>query len=270
MDRASALLAPSLLTRRAALIGSVGAGGLLLAGCDKLSSSASFRRVLEAAEGWTHASQRALLSRDRLAPEYRPSDLSRVFKANGTTMPAGEAYAGHLAQGFADWRLEIVGLVKRPLSLTLAELRALPARTQITRHDCVEGWSAIGGWTGVPLGLLLKAAEPLPNARFTVLHCADNLEGEPGKGGEQKAGQYYESHELVDSFHPQTLIAYALNGRPLDVAHGAPLRLRLERQLGYKQAKYVQRIQLTDKLGGLYGGKGGYWEDRGYEWYAGI
>ena len=103
-----------------------------------------------------------------------------------------------------------------------------------------------------------------------MFHCADNLEGEPEKGGMQAPGQYYESIALEDARHPQTILAHAMNGKPLDVGHGAPLRLRVERQLGYKQAKYVQRIQLTDRLSGLYGGKGGYWEDRGYEWYAGI
>jgi len=162
------------------------------------------------------------------------------------------------------------GMVAHPLSLSLAEIRRLPARTQITRHDCVEGWSAIGQWTGVPLGLLLRAAAILPRAKYAVFHCADNLSGEPEKGGAQAPGQYYESLALPDAAHPQTIIAYAMNGGPLDIPHGAPLRLRVERQLGYKQAKYLTRIQLTDTLAGFYGGKGGYWEDRGYEWYAGI
>ena len=125
-------------------------------------------------------------------------------------------------------------------------------------------------WTGVPLGLLLKAAGLSSSGRYAVFHCADNLTGEPSKGGEQSPGQYYESIDLVDAFHPQTLIAYALNGSPLDVAHGAPLRLRVERQLGYKQAKYIERIEITDSFANIAGGRGGYWEDRGYEWYAGI
>jgi len=158
----------------------------------------------------------------------------------------------------------------RALSLSVAQIRKLPARTQITRHDCVEGWSAIGQWTGVPLGLLLKAAGISPRARYAVFHCADNLTGEPAKGGEQSPGQYYESIAVVDAFHPQTIIAYALNGRPLDIPHGAPLRLRVERQLGYKMAKYVNRIEITDSFAHIAGGRGGYWEDRGYDWYAGI
>ena len=172
--------------------------------------------------------------------------------------------------GFADWRLALDGLVARPMSLSVAQLRALPSRTQITRHDCVEGWSAIGCWTGVQLGLLLHAAGVKPGAKYAVFHCADNLDGEASKGGEQSPGQYYESLALVDAVHPQTLVAYAMNGRPLDIPHGAPLRLRVERQLGYKQAKYLQRIEIVDRLDGISGGKGGYWEDRGYEWYAGI
>ena len=265
----------TLLTRRAALIGAGAGGGLLLAGCsdivraDGLTMSRSFQHVLAHAEQWTLASQR-FLQRGAMAREFSPADISPRFKANGTLRPGGDAYAQHVDEAFANWRLRVDGLVVQPLSLSIAELRALPSRTQITRHDCVEGWSAIGQWTGVQLGLLLKAAGPTPGAKYAVLHCADNLSGEPAKGGEQAPGQYYESIALVDAFHPQTLIAYGMNGRPLDVAHGAPLRLRVERQLGYKQAKYVQRIQLTNTLAGIAGGRGGYWEDRGYEWYAGI
>jgi DMSO/TMAO reductase YedYZ molybdopterin-dependent catalytic subunit len=185
-------------------------------------------------------------------------------------MPGGDDYAHSLASGFSGWRLEIDGLVHRPLILSLDQIRKMPARTQITRHDCVEGWSAIGSWTGVPLGGLLKAAGLKTNARYAVFHCADNLDGEPEKGGIQNPGQYYESIDLIDAFHPQTILAYAMNGTALPVAHGAPLRLRVERQLGYKHAKYVQRVEITDSLARFGSGKGGYWEDRGYAWYAGI
>jgi DMSO/TMAO reductase YedYZ molybdopterin-dependent catalytic subunit len=266
----------TLITRRMALVAGAAGSGFALSGCSKvlftdtLTANADFHHVLAHAEGWTLASQRFLLSGGQLAREYSPADISPKFKPNGTLYPTGEDYEDAVVENFVTWRLLVEGMVSRPLSLSLPQLRALPSRTQITRHDCVEGWSAIGQWTGVPVGLLLRAAGPLPQAKFAVFHCADNLEGEPAKGGEQAPGQYYESLALVDAVHPQTLIAYDMNGRPLDVAHGAPLRLRVERQLGYKQAKYVQRIQLTDRLSGLYGGKGGYWEDRGYEWYAGI
>jgi DMSO/TMAO reductase YedYZ molybdopterin-dependent catalytic subunit len=264
-----------LISRRDALIGSLG-GGLMLSGCakltgaDALTESLSFRHVMAAAQDWTMGSQRLLLSGAPLAREFAVGDISPRFKSNGTRHPGGDDYARHVAEDFTAWRLQIGGLVARPLSLSLSEIGRLPSRTQITRHDCVEGWSAIGQWKGVQLGLLLKAASVLPAARYAVLFCADNLEGEPAKGGAQSPGQYYESIDLVDAHHPQTLIAYEMNGRPLDIAHGAPLRLRVERQLGYKQAKYVQRIALVSTLAGIGGGRGGYWEDRGYEWYAGI
>ncbi|MGB3022714.1 MAG: molybdopterin-dependent oxidoreductase, partial [Methyloceanibacter sp.] len=146
-----------------------------------------------------------------------------------------------------------------------AELRAMPARTQITRHDCVEGWSSIGKWTGVPLTALLEKAELKPSARYIVFYCADDL-GETGSDD----GKYYESVGLEDAFHPQTILAYAMNGAALPIPHGAPLRLRVERQLGYKMAKYVMRIEAVDEIAPIRGGMGGFWEDRGYEWYAGI
>jgi DMSO/TMAO reductase YedYZ molybdopterin-dependent catalytic subunit len=167
--------------------------------------------------------------------------------------------------GFADWRLKIDGLVDRPVELSLADLKRLPARTQITRHDCVEGWSAIGKWTGATLGPLLHSVGLKPTARYAVFHCADELEQTM-----DGSGVYYESIDLIDAFHPQTILAYQMNGKDLEVAHGAPLRLRVERHLGYKHAKYLMRIEIKDSFAGLWGGKGGFWEDRGYEWYAGI
>ncbi len=266
----------TLITRRNALIGAAAGSGLVLAGCDKilqtgpLTDSATFQNVLAAAEGWTRHTQRFLLSDGAMAKEFKVSDITPNFKANGTLHPGGDEYARAIDDRFANWRLVVDGMVARPFSLSVAQLRALPARTQITRHDCVEGWSAIGQWTGAQLGPLLHAAGVAPGARYVVFHCADNLDGEPAKGGAQAPGQYYESVGMADAFHPQTIMAYAMNGRPLDVPHGAPIRLRVERQLGYKQAKYVQRIEVTNTLHNLYKGKGGYWEDRGYEWYAGI
>ena len=251
------------LSRRAALIGAAGAGGLLLTGCDQLSHSRSFIRVMQTAERWNLFSQRLLLSGGGLAPEYTAKDLSPIFKANGSVQPKGDDYVRLMDNGFNDWKLKIGGLVQHPLSLSLAELRALPARSQITRHDCVEGWSAIGGWTGVQLGLLLKSAVLLPQARYLVFHCADNLGGGAN-------GLYYESIDLNDAVHPQTILAYDMNGKPLPVAHGAPLRLRLERQLGYKMAKYVMAIEAVDDYRRFGSGRGGFWEDRGYAWYGGI
>jgi DMSO/TMAO reductase YedYZ molybdopterin-dependent catalytic subunit len=251
-----------IVSRRGLVAGAAaGFGGLLLAGCDRLSHAPSFNSFLESAEGLTYRSQRLLQSGQPLAREFSKADLSPGFKVNGTEQPGGHAYRALMDGGFADWRLGVGGLVARPLSLSLAQLRALPARTQITRHDCVEGWSAIGQWTGVPLSRILNLAGLGAGARYIVLHCADELA--PGS-------PYYESIDLVDAFHPQTILAYDMNGAPLEVGHGAPLRLRVERQLGYKQAKYVMSLEAVDRLDNIEGGKGGFWEDRGYEWYAGI
>jgi DMSO/TMAO reductase YedYZ molybdopterin-dependent catalytic subunit len=260
----------ALITRRGGLLGAAGGAGLLLSGCNQITQSSSFQQVANGVAGWNLTVQRFLISGGHLAPQYPPGDITKIFKANGTTDPDTDEYNQHVAEKFANWRLTIDGLVANPLSLSMADLRKLPARTQITRHDCVEGWSCIGQWTGVQLGLLLRSAAISPRARYAVFHCADNLDGEASKGGEQSAGQYYESIDLDDAFHPQTLMAYDMNGQPLGVPHGAPVRLRVERQLGYKHAKYVQRIQLVDNFSTISGGKGGYWEDRGYEWYAGI
>jgi DMSO/TMAO reductase YedYZ molybdopterin-dependent catalytic subunit len=238
---------------------------LWLAACDRISASPRGRAVLASAEGLTRRAQRLALDRGALAREYGEADVSTSFRANGSTRPDDPAYLRHLEAGFADWTLLVDGLVERPLALGLAELRAQPARTQITRHDCVEGWSDIAKWTGARLGPLLDRAGLKREARYVVFHCADNL-----GGGADGSGRYYESIDLVDAYHPQTILAYEMNDRPLAVAHGAPVRLRVERQLGYKQAKYVMRLEAVADFAHIGGGKGGFWEDRGYEWSAGI
>jgi DMSO/TMAO reductase YedYZ molybdopterin-dependent catalytic subunit len=253
------------LTRRRFLIGSSVAATGLLTGCDAMVQSTTVNDILQKAESLTMGAQRLLMSQQTLAREFTEADLSPVFKANGTSQPDSEDYARLTENNFADWKLVVNGMVKTPLSLSLADLKAMPSRTQITRHDCVEGWSAIGKWTGVPLGLVLEKAGLAPGARYAVFHCADDLE--PSLDG---SGRYYESIDLVDAWHPQTILSYSMNGKDLEVAHGAPLRLRVERQLGYKHAKYVMGIELVDSFKNLAGGKGGFWEDRGYEWYAGI
>lgn len=248
----------TIITRRAAL---VGAGSLLLAGCDKITTSPTVRKVLTLGEKATLSGQRLVTDRNALAPEFARADISPKFRMNGNRLPASPAYQAHMASNFADWKLEIGGKVARPFSLTLAQLKAAPQRTQITRHDCVEGWSAIGEWTGVPLALLLRQAQVSPSAQYIVFHCADDFSGTP----------YYESIDMIDALHPQTILAHTMNRQPLPVGHGAPIRLRVERALGYKQAKYVMRIEAVETLAGLYGGGGGYWEDHsGYQWFAGI
>jgi DMSO/TMAO reductase YedYZ molybdopterin-dependent catalytic subunit len=144
-------------------------------------------------------------------------------------------------------------------------VRQIRSRTQITRHDCVEGWSCIGKGKGVPLAALLDRARLNPDARYIVFYCADNL----FDTGEEK-DKYYESIGLEDAYHPQTILAYEMNDQTLPIPHGAPLRLRVERQLGYKMAKYVMRIEAVDHIARIREGRGGFWEDLGYEWYAGI
>ena len=238
-----------------------GGAGLLLAGCDKVVQLPAARKILFSGEAMHQGLQRALTDRAALAPEFFSDQCSPIFRSNGTRDPGTPDYAAMVANRFADWQLQVGGLVRRPLSLDLADLRGLPNRAQITRHDCVEGWSAIGKWTGPPLGAVLKAAGVRDAARFIVFTCADLYNGAP----------YYESIDLVDAFHPQTILAWALNDRPLDVAHGAPVRLRVERQLGYKHAKYLMRVDAVASLAGIGRGKGGYWEDNvDYDWYAGI
>ena len=253
----------AMMIDRRRLIGALGVGvsGLLLSGCDKLATTRAARSAFLGADGLTYRAQRLLTARDALAPEFSGADLSPIFRSNGTAMPSPPAYQQLLAGAFADWRLSVIGLVARPLSLSLGKIRALPQRTQITRHDCVEGWSAIGQWTGPQLGPILAAAGLSSAARYIVFHCYDTFGATP----------YYESVDMVDALHPQTILAWALNGRPLPVPNGAPLRLRVERQLGYKQAKYLRAIEAVASLDAIGAGKGGYWEDvADYAWYAGI
>jgi len=252
------------LTRRSLLASTfAGACALTLAGCQKLSESTWFSKILGAGEKATYKVQRLLLPRKAMAQEFADADRSPQFRSNGTSTPNNPQYQALAANGFAGFRLEVGGLVDRPMSFSLADLRALPSRTQTTRHDCVEGWSAIGKWKGVRLGALIETVRPKPNVRYVVFHCADPME-------EDGSSPYYESIDMEDAFHPQTILAYEMNDQTLPVANGAPLRLRLERQLGYKMAKYVMRLELVEDYSKIAGGKGGYWEDQGYEWYAGI
>lgn len=310
-----------ILHRRKLLTAGAGLmGAALLGGCDRFAGTGTGQRTLKVGEDANAYVQRLLMSPATLAREFPASMISPWFKPNGTIDPPDRAYRALAAQTFSNFKLTVDGLVETPLALSLADLRALPARTQITRHDCVEGWSCIGQWSGVPLAEVLKKAGLKPQARYAVFHCADTLEyagsqdgaallrpGHPGAvrdayiqlaaaedwGGAPTAtdapkddwGQgspapepedkripirYYESVDLYDAVNPQTILAYDLNGKPLPVSNGAPLRLRVERQLGYKQAKYVMRVEMVESLEGLGQGGGGYWEDRGYEWYAGI
>jgi DMSO/TMAO reductase YedYZ molybdopterin-dependent catalytic subunit len=247
----------------------LGATGLVTAGCDVFDPLGNrdnpLRNVMEGANGLTYRVQRLLAGRDSLAQEFSEADIRQPQRPNGVTAPDDDFYKGLLGKDFANWRLEISGLVEKPLSLSREQLVGMPARTQITRHDCVEGWSCIAKWTGVPLALVLDQAVVKPEARFAVFHCLDSIER--GLSGDVK---YYSSIDLIDARHPQTILAYGLNGKPLPVENGAPLRVRVERQLGYKMPKYIHKIELVDSFAAMGLGKGGYWEDRGYDWFGGI
>jgi DMSO/TMAO reductase YedYZ molybdopterin-dependent catalytic subunit len=248
------------MNRRGWLTGAAASlSGMWLAGCDRIAEDPNVVKALASAEVLNRNVQR-LLGRGAMAREFTRADISPAFRANGSIDPPDADYKAMVAANFAGWTLMVDGLVERPLALTLDQIRALPRRTQITRHDCVEGWSCIGEWTGARMGPLMAMAGLRPEAKHIVLHCADTL-------GDAK---YYETLDLVDVDHPQTLLAYEMNGAPLTVAHGAPLRLRAERYLGYKQAKYVMRLEAVDRFDHIGGGQGGYWEDQGYDRYGGI
>jgi DMSO/TMAO reductase YedYZ molybdopterin-dependent catalytic subunit len=243
--------------RRLFLASSVSA----LAGCGPISAALNGNERLRAALASVEGLNHALIGTRGLAREYRDRDVDRNFRVNGFATPSDAQYTALLAGNFTGYRLVVDGAVERPRALPLAALYRMPQRTQITRHDCVEGWSAIGKWSGVPLAVLLDAAAPRNDARYVVFHCMDN----DGAGN-----LYYESLDMHQARHPQTLLALRLNDAPLDADHGAPVRLRVPTQLGYKSAKWIARVEVVGSLANIHGGRGGYWEDEGYEWYAGI
>ncbi len=250
-----------LITRRRVLTGLSLAAPTVLIGCDRLGASPSFRNIVLSSGEWLSYRMHRLIGSNALAREFNPSEMSPMFRTNGNTRPASADYRRHQAESFVNWKLAVSGMVATPRSYSLADLKSKTARTQITRHDCVEGWSAIGKWTGVPLGALLDEVQLQPNARCIVFRCADDFNGRA----------YYESIDLVDAFHPQTILAYGMNDGDLSVGHGAPIRLRVERQLGYKHAKFIMGVEAVASLTQIGRGRGGYWEDVGfYDWYAGI
>jgi DMSO/TMAO reductase YedYZ molybdopterin-dependent catalytic subunit len=247
-----------IITRRRAIItGLASVGGLIFARYPK-DLPPTYGNLLRMGDTLTYAAHRALLPRQSLVREYSQKDITS-FPATGTTDPGvseksalGDAYRRLQGGAFADWRLSVEGRVATPRTFSLAELKQLPSRTQITRHTCEEGWTAIGQWTGVPLSLVLDAAGILPAARFVVFYSFDD---------------WIDCIDLLDALHPQTILAYGMNGRDLPVPHGAPVRLRVERQMGYKSMKYLRRIVVADKFDD--GGKKGNIQN-GWAWYTGI
>lgn len=263
-------MANLILNRRRLLrLGAVSAVSLTLSGCDQfdqwLGMDQPLRSFLEKGNELTYAAQRALVGRDALAKTYPASAIRQPARPNGSTDPQTADYLALKANDFVDYQLKITGLVEKPQSFSLAQLKAMPAQSQITRHDCVEGWSYIAKWTGTRLGPVVDAAKPKPEARYAVYHCFDAIE--QGLSGDIL---YYESSDLIDVHHPQTILAYGLNDKTLPIENGAPIRVRIPRALGYKQAKYLHTIELVSSFAKLGDGHGGYWEDNGYDWFGGI
>ncbi len=247
-----------LITRRNAIItGLSSVGGILLTGCVK-NGPPTYGNILRMGDALTYTAQRVLLPGQSLVKEYKPAYIS-AFPATGTTNPGDPnmrgdhkiPYSNDYAQlhsgSFADWHLSIEGSVVRPTTLSLADLKAFAPRTQITRHTCEEGWTAIAEWTGVPLHTILNSTGVKKDARYVNFYAYDG---------------YMESIDMLDALHPQTILAYGMNGQDLPIAHGAPLRVRVETQIGYKSVKYLQRIVVTNQFVDP--------GDTGWAWYTGI
>jgi len=261
MERPSATIS----RRKLLLMAIQGTATLMMGGCknifDQLHQNKKVLSVVESAEGLNRSVLRLLTPKNSLAKEFSEKEISSYFKANGNPPPLDQQYVLDGLRGWASWKLDVTGQVKKPKKFSLAQLKRIPSKTQITRHDCVEGWSAIAKWKGAPLSEVIKVVQPKPEARYVVFYCLDT---------DARGTHFYQSIDLHDAMHPQTILAYEMNGRPLPIEHGAPLRLRVETQLGYKMAKYITKLEFVDSLKEIGGGKGGYWEDLGYAWYAGI
>jgi len=249
------------IPRRTFIKGLGATAGVAVAGCSK-TDPPTYGNILRMGDNLTYKAHRLLLPEHSLAREYDYSDISSV-PAIGTTNPAdssqglfhpehGQAYEQLLASEFSEWQLTVEGSVNKPATFSLADLKRMTSRTQITRHTCEEGWSAIAQWTGVPLRAVLEACGMQQDARFVEFHSYDSIA---------------DSIDMVDALHPQTILAYGMNGRDLPTGHGAPLRARVETQLGYKSMKFLRRIVVTDKFDdhGQFGPL-----QNGWSWYAGI
>ena len=241
------------------VLGTAAAG--TLTGCGQ-TEPPTYGNILRMGDWLTYKAHRLIVPEHALAREYETSDIS-AHPAIGTTNPAdperggrhpeyAPEYAGYLKDSFAGYGLRIEGLVERPGLYSLASLKRLPSRTQITRHACEEGWSAIAEWTGVPLRAVLEAAGIKPNARYVQFYAFDG---------------WADGIDMVDATHPQTLLAYGMNGRDLPVPHGAPLRLRVERQVGYKNMKFLRGIAVTESFDD-HGQDGNI--QNGWSWYVGV
>jgi DMSO/TMAO reductase YedYZ molybdopterin-dependent catalytic subunit len=239
----------------------VASAAALLAGCDSvkngLNENEGVRSTLRVAQDLNAIA----IGTHGMAKLYSVADIDRDYPTNGDPTPTDPAYQALVRDGFRSYRMPVGGLVEHPRTFDLQELRQLATLTQITRHDCVEGWSVIGQWTGIPLHTIVSIVQPKPQARYVVFYSFDH---------DDQGQQFYGSIDRLQAAHPQTMLALDLNGKAVDPDHGAPVRLRIPTQLAYKSTKWVQRIELVSDFKHIFGGNGGYWEDQGYQWYAGI
>ncbi len=242
------------LSRRQWIAGAAAAGVVGVA-ASKASLPPSSRGIFGVSDALTYAAHRVLLAHQPLAREFGRDMITPDFPVNGERSPGDPLYQQQRARKFADWSLSITGLVETPEDYSLAYFKSLPARTQVTQHSCEEGWSAIAEWTGVQLSRVLKEVGVQPEARYVVFETVDG---------------WWDSIDMADALHPQTLLAYGMNGGELPVAYGAPLRLRVERQLGYKNLKYVSRMLVTNRVDNIKDGTGSNAYEAGFAWYAGI
>lgn len=240
--------------RRRFIQGASASALFTLSGC-KFQQAPAFSEIFKAGDLASYHAQHLLLSQQSMAREYGSADISKTFPVVGTRKPKDLDYLRHLETGFRDWRLPVSGLVGRPRSFSLAELKGFDARRQITSHSCQEGWTAIGEWSGVQLARVLAVVGLKPQARFVFFFSSDG---------------WWDSLHLFDALHPQTILAYGMNGGPLPVPHGAPVRLRVERQLGQKSLKFLNRIEVHDSLARVGDGSGASGVAYGYSWNAGI
>ena len=229
------------------------------------TSNRNPRAVIDALGYVVHPVQR-LLSRMSSNQHYREEDISSYHRVNGYP-PTDERYTALAADDFADWRLQVTGLVENPLVLTLEDLKALSRQEQITKHNCIQGWTAVAKWSGVHVATVMALCRPLPSARYAVFYGMDD-KAQTAAEAEEREGCFYEAVDVRLLRHPQTILAYEMNGRQLPVAHGAPLRLRLEVQLGIKMVKWLRAIEFVEDYSHIGHGYGGWREDHAYYYNA--
>ena len=247
-----------LLSRRKLIKRAGALGGLLLAGCDTQYYTPPVVRdgLMGVADIMTMASQRMLMSNEQLVQEHDSSEITKNFPVWNQSNPEDEEYQQLRAENYRDWRLPVTGLVNKPISMSLSDLKRLPRRTQTTMHICEQGWSAIAQWTGAPLLSVIQAAGGIkPNAKYIMINAY---------------GGWYEGYDMFDVAHPQTILAYGMNGKDLPLGNGAPLRLRVERHCGYKQLKFIKSIEVVSSVESFGRGTGGLNSDYDFHWYAGA